>query len=185
MASCDYHPNRDVVSICMHCGRSICTECKVELNEKIYCNPCADNIYTSKVQGDAAVQENTSGLGSSAIVPQEVQGWNWGAFFLDWIWAIGNKAWIGVFLGLFAVIIYIVATQFNSEWVGWLTSIVISVVLALKGSEWAWQNKRWDSIEHFKRTQKKWRNWGIMAAIVSFVISITISLSGYNPQPPV
>jgi len=181
MAKCDYHPDRDVVGACVHCGRAICAECKVELDEKIYCNPCADNIFTGRVQGDATVRENTSGLGSSAIGPKEVRGWNWGAFLLGWIWAIGNKSWIGVFLGLFAWIIYIVATQYNSEWIGWLISIVISVVLALKGSEWAWQNKRWDSVEHFKGTQKKWRNWGMGAFIVSLVIGIIIGLPGYNP----
>jgi len=179
MASCDYHPGRDVVGVCVHCGRSICAECKVELDEKIYCNPCAANKYKSSAQRDSIPRENTSGLGSSAIVPKEVRGWNWGAFFLDWIWAIGNKVWIGVFLGLFAAIIYIVAIQFNSEWIGWPISIVVSVVLALKGSEWAWQNKRWDSVEHFKRTQGKWCRWGIGFTIIGFVIGIIIGLSGY------
>jgi hypothetical protein len=28
--------------------------------------------------------------------------------------------------------------------------------------EWAWQNKRWDSLEHFNRVQKKWSVWGVV-----------------------
>ena len=36
----------------------------------------------------------------------------------------------------------------------------------VQGNEWAWKSKRWDSIEHFKRTQKKWRNWGIVIFVI-------------------
>lgn len=178
MPTCDYHKDRDIIGVCIHCGRSICAECKVELDENIYCKPCAANKYADKVQGEVTAQENTSGLGSSTIVPKEVLEWNWGAFFFGWIWAIGNKAWIAVFLGLFAWISYIVATQFGSELVGVLIYVGMGVVLALKGSEWAWQNKSWDSIEHFKRTQRTWRNWGIVFTIVSFIIGFIIGSSG-------
>lgn len=30
----------------------------------------------------------------SEEVPSEVKKWNWGAFFLSWIWGIGNHVWI-------------------------------------------------------------------------------------------
>ena len=33
-------------------------------------------------------------------------------------------------------------------------------VLGAKGSAWAWRNGRWDSVEHFKRVQRKWAIWG-------------------------
>ena len=39
---------------------------------------------------------NTSGTGSGAIIPPGVAGWSWGAFLLNWIWAIGNRTWIGL-----------------------------------------------------------------------------------------
>ncbi|MFC1874482.1 hypothetical protein ACFLYX_04185 [Chloroflexota bacterium] len=181
MPTCDYHSARDIIGACIHCGRSICTECKVELDEEIYCNSCAANKYTDNVQGEATAQENTSGLGSSIIVPKEVRGWNWGAFLLGWIWAIGNKAWIGVFLCLFAWMISMVTLQFGSESIGLLLGVGVGVVLALKGSEWAWQNKRWDSIKHFKRTQRTWRNWGIGFTIVASIIGFIIGSSGWTP----
>jgi hypothetical protein len=44
-------------------------------------------------------------------------------------------------------------------------------VLGAKGSRWAWRNGRWDSIEHFKRTQRLWAIWGVviwLGAIVLF-----------------
>ena len=34
--------------------------------------------------------QNTSGYGSLASMPPEIRHWNWGAFFLTWIWGIGN-----------------------------------------------------------------------------------------------
>jgi len=155
--------------MCVPCGKPICVECKVVLGGKFYCNPCADKIFSSRVQGDATVAENTSGQGSSAVVPKEIRGWNWGAFLLTWIWAIGNKVWIGVLAGLFAWIVTAVTSQFATVWIYWLITLsclLISIVLGLKGSEWAWQNKRWDSIEHFKRTQRKWGWWGLGVFVV-------------------
>ncbi|VFS51713.1 hypothetical protein [Budvicia aquatica] len=38
--------------------------------------------------------ENSSGKGALAEIPAEIRGWNWGAFFLHWIWGIGNNTFI-------------------------------------------------------------------------------------------
>jgi len=103
--------------------------------------------------------ENTSGQGSLAVIPREIGGWNWGAFLLNWIWAIGNSVWIGL-LGLIP-----------------LVSFVMSFVLGAMGNEWAWRYKRWDSVEHFKRTQRTWTKWGIIivpGSIAFCIITFTI-----------
>src|SRR6202008_2407231 len=34
------------------------------------------------------------------------------------------------------------------------------LVLGVKGNAWAWRNGRWDSVEHFKRVQRRWAIWG-------------------------
>jgi hypothetical protein len=36
--------------------------------------------------------ENSSGTGKTTEVPAEIRGWNWGAFFLNFFWGIGNKS---------------------------------------------------------------------------------------------
>jgi saccharopine dehydrogenase-like NADP-dependent oxidoreductase len=41
-----------------------------------------------------------------------------------------------------------------------IVNIPMWVILGIKGSAWAWQNKRWESVEAFKRTQRKWAMWG-------------------------
>ena len=112
------------------------------------------------------VGQNTSGTGSSAIVPPEIKGWNWGAFFLGWIWGIGNSTWIA-FLTFIPV--------FNIIW---------AFFLGAKGNKWAWQNKKWDSIEHFKSTQRNWNIAGIIlfaisivAAVVAIIVAVVIPLA--------
>ncbi len=71
-------------------------------------------------------------------IPQEVRRWNWGAFFLTWVWGIGNNV-------LIALLVFVPFLNF-----------VWPIVLGIKGSEWAWQKKRWDNVEHFQHVQRIW-----------------------------
>jgi len=98
--------------------------------------------------------ENTSGQGDEADVPREIIRWNWGAFFLNWIWGIRNKTYIA-FLCIIPAI-----------------GFVMMIVLGMKGNEWAWQNKRWESVEQFLYEQNIWSKWGIRLAIVFLILGI-------------
>lgn len=94
--------------------------------------------------------ENTSGQGKQASVPPEVDRWNWGAFFLNWIWGLAHNTPLALLSFLPCV------------------GIFMPFVLGLKGSAWAWQNKRWDSVEQFRRSQ---RNWGLAGlGVLSFAL---------------
>ncbi|MBT1449778.1 hypothetical protein KJ365_02715 [Glaciecola sp. XM2] len=93
-------------------------------------------------------QQYVSGLGKDSVVPPEIKGWNWGAFFLNWIWGIGNSTYI-------ALLVFVP-----------LVNIVMLVLLGLKGNEWAWKNRAWRDVEHFKATQKKWRNASAILLLV-------------------
>lgn len=152
--NCYTHTDREAIGVCVSCGKPVCGECKVELGGKFYCNPCADRIFTSNIEAGA----NTSGQGSAAVVPSEVLGWNWGAFFLSWIWGIGNKVWIS-----FLVFI----PYFDLIWI---------FVLGAKGNEWAWRSKRWDSIEHFKQTQRSWAKWGLILFVLNIALAVGLIL---------
>jgi Cytochrome oxidase complex assembly protein 1 len=97
--------------------------------------------------------DNTSGQGKSALVPPEVDRWNWGAFLLNWVWGIGNRTFI-------ALLMFVPFVNF-----------VMPFVLGFKGSSWAWRNKRWQSIEDFKRVQRKWALWSLpVLAAIAFLI---------------
>jgi len=83
-------------------------------------------------------KEYISGLGKESKLPPELKGWNWGAFFLNWIWGIGNGTYI-------AFLMFVPLVNF-----------VMLFVLGAKGNEWAWQNKQWRDVDHFKSVQRKW-----------------------------
>jgi len=184
---CAYHPDKEPVGACVACGRLICVECKALLGGKIYCTPCADKIFVQdkpettrieKVESSAPQQPkvetktqvaaskpeessiqqpaNTSGQGSAAVLPPELKKWNWGAFFLSWIWGIGNGVWIA--------------------FIAFILGIIWSIVLGIKGNEWAWQHKKWNSIEHFQKTQRTWAKWGIGLFIAGVVIGIIYAI---------
>jgi hypothetical protein len=57
-----------------------------------------DNVYESlksDVDSTPGSFYNNSGM-KEDIYPDGVAGWSWGAFLLNWIWAIFNKSYIGL-----------------------------------------------------------------------------------------
>lgn len=98
------------------------------------------------------MQANTSGQGPQSVVPPEIRGWNWGAFLLNWIWGVGN----GTFIALLTFVP--------------LVGFVMPFVLGIKGNEWAWRNRVWRDVEHFKSTQRKW-SWAGLAIVVVLIPS--------------
>lgn len=109
---------------------------------------------------------NTSGNGQAAVLPEELKGYNWGALLLSWIWGIGNKAYITLLSFLVAFIPFI----------GGFAALGMNIWFGFKGNEWAWQNKHFESIEHFKSNQKKWTIAGIIVMIVSIIVWIFFAM---------
>ena len=91
-------------------------------------------------------------------IPDGIKGWSWGAFLLNWIWAIGNRTWIG----LLALIPYV--------------GFIMAIILGFKGREWAWKNKQWESVEQFNRVQQKWSFWGVVLTVGVFAIGILAAI---------
>ncbi len=90
-------------------------------------------------------------------LPPGIKGWSWGAFLWNWIWAIFNNTWIGLLALIPGV------------------NLVMIFVLGAKGREWAWKNKKWDSVEHFNRVQRKWSLWGIWLVVIGFVLALLVT----------
>jgi len=89
-------------------------------------------------------------------LPAGVAGWSWGAFAFSWIWAIGNRTWWGL-LGLVPGV-----------------GLVMRVVLGVKGREWAWRSRNWDSVDHFRRVQ---RRWSIAAGVCLVLLALVAALA--------
>ena len=106
-----------------------------------------------------SIAANNSGMGSGTEVPVEIRDkWNWGAFGFNWIWGIGNDTWI-------ALLMFVP-----------VANLVMLVLLGVKGNEWAWQNKRWESIEQFKRVQHLWAKVWVILLIVTVVLWILFGI---------
>jgi hypothetical protein len=99
--------------------------------------------------------DNTSGMGPGAQVPPELLKWNWGAFFLNWVWAIGNDTYLGL-LSFVPVI-----------------GFIVPFVLGVRGSRWAWQNRRWASVAEFQRVQRRW------AQIALVLMALFLGAAGF------
>jgi hypothetical protein len=99
-------------------------------------------------------------------VPAEIDGWNWGAFLLNWIWGIGNNTFVALLMFVPFV------------------NIIMPFVLGAKGSAWAWRNRHWESTEAFKAVQRKWALWGFvttglfMLLFVGLFVAVFASLKG-------
>lgn len=91
------------------------------------------------------MEEKSSVQGKKEAMPEELNRWNWGAFFLSAIWGIGNKTYVAL-LALIPVL-----------------NIFVMIALGLRGNKWAWKNKEWDSVEHFVTIQKRWNIAGYFA----------------------
>ncbi len=87
-------------------------------------------------------------LNDPAEIPRELDRWNWGAFFLNWIWGIGNST-------LIALLALIPGINF-----------IMMIVLGLRGSRWAWRNRYWRDAEHFRKTQRRWAIAGLAIWII-------------------
>jgi hypothetical protein len=161
-----------------------CPECRtknqltesLQYDRKYQCGKCGAVIYflqtenaearendtlgiADRFETDTPGRENTSGLGKLATVPPEIKERNWGAFLLAPIWSAYNYVWIG----LLSLIPFV--------------GVIVMFTIGQNGNEWAWRSKRWDSIEHFKMTQKKWQDWGLGLLLVTLIIWFLAYLS--------
>lgn len=127
----------------------------------IFCRGCGKEIHetANTCPHCGAPQGNAKANNKSQDIPEGVKGWSWGAFLLNWVWAIGNKTWIG----LLAFVPYV--------------GFIMAIILGFKGREWAWKNKDWDSIDHFNEVQKKWSFWGVTIVAIFFALGIIAAIA--------
>ena len=104
---------------------------------------------------------NNSGAGKdSPVLDIIAKKFNWGAFFLSWIWGLGNRSYI-------TLIIFPIAILGIIPVLGIIVQFGVMIWFGINGNKWAWQNKRWNSIEEFHSVQKK---WAIAAAIIQILL---------------
>ncbi len=66
------------------------------------------------------------------------KAFNWGAFFGTWIWGLFNKSYKTLWMLLLGLT---------------PAGLYYAIICGLKGNEWAYKNKQWESDEKFKQSQ--------------------------------
>ena len=89
MADCSYHPGKDAVGACVSCGKMVCLACRTELQEKVYCQPCANKLFVHKDSAPPAKIE-----AAPAPQVQNVSGAWWLLVILPFFFLFGTS-WIG------------------------------------------------------------------------------------------
>lgn len=76
-------------------------------------------------------------------------GWNWGAFFFNWLW--------GIFNGVYWPLLIMIPSGLSYRYpAAGIISFIMCVILGIYGNEMAWANKYWRNAKEFNETQHKW-----------------------------
>ncbi len=101
-------------------------------------------------------------------VPPEIARlrWNWGAFFLPWLWCVNHKLKWG-----WGILVVTALWVFGGS-LGYVFGIVYfgcALCLGLEGYTLGWQNRRFDggTAQYFD-VQRKWLAWGVAAPVLLF-----------------
>lgn len=135
------------------------------INRTRYDTPITPVMPSTTHQQPAQIQYTSNYTNG---VPNEIKGWNWGAFFFNWIWGVCN----GVYWPLILIVVNFI------PYVGALISLGGCVALGINGNEWAWKGKSWSSIQEFKRVQHKWSIAVLWVLGISVGLGILIGIAG-------
>ncbi len=164
--------------ICPACGNSVseralsCPRCGEPIAQKNHTD--ADQSKTATQEPDKDYQfinfDRKSYLKKKSNddpeeVEQVMQKWNWGAFFLTWIWGAAN----GVYITLLLLIPVL----------GWIAIPIAAFVLGKKGNRLAWESKdkEWEDINEFRRVQRFWAMGGAAVWAVLLLLILILALA--------
>ena len=127
----------------------------------IFCRGCGTSIHETALACPKCGAPNAQNAPATSadVLPPGIKGWSWGAFLLNWIWALGNRVW----LGLLCLVPYV--------------GFIMVIVLGFKGREWAWKAKKWESVEHFNRVQRTWTKWALIIIGMCVLIGILAAIA--------
>lgn len=96
--------------------------------------------------------------------PENLDKFHWGAFLLNFVWALPNGVWSGL-------LCLVPGPCF-----------IMPFVLGKWGYRWAWSKPRWEDKHHFARVQRAWTNAG--AGLTTLAMLAVIGWFGFHDLYP-
>lgn len=108
-----------------------------------------------------------------------IKGWNWGAFFFNSLWGLFNGVYWPIVVNIIVAIPMLCFVNEVFIAMGQFVNLIVCIILGIKGNELSWNsNKKWKSVEEFKRVQKKWSKavlwWLIIAVLLIIVLYLIV-----------
>lgn len=126
----------------------------------------AEDLRVGVNTADSTVHASNNSGTPDAQLPGELKGWNWGAFFLPFLWGPFNRVWVGLGTLLIGLVLPI-------PWIlGLLGYTALSLMMGVRGNEWAWRARKWESADHFRKVQRVWKTWGTVGFVAFGMITI-------------
>ena len=128
--NCYVHSDRDAIGVCVSCGKPICSECKVMLKEKFYCNSCADKLFAATSLPDISKEPN------------------WFQKHLNWTAVL---SWVALYPIIFVmsfvlgIILYLIDPNTSEESVtglAYLLAFVVTLAWLIPTGGWILKQKR-------------------------------------------
>jgi len=122
-------------------------------------------------------------------IPSNIKSFNWGSFVMWNWWGLWNGrpqlfflyiAIIGI--GPLLLCTEVAGLMFFGACFDWFISpiilFVMSIYYGINGNKIAWKNKKWESIEKFENSSKKWNIAGLVIfGLIFFILSLYVMTS--------
>jgi hypothetical protein len=130
-----------------------------------------DDGSVKKIPSSQSVNSNSQpepiSRTTSEVAPN--LGWNWGAFFFNWLW--------GIFNGVYWPLLMLIPAGLSYRYpAASIVSFIMCVILGIYGNEMAWSNKYWRNATEFNETQRKWSIAVLWVIGASFAFGIILGL---------
>ncbi len=120
------------------------------------------------------------------LPPSLERRWNWGAFWLPFLWGLNHHAYQTLIVLMFAVLSGIVSTvllirhpnvlaaPLVTLLVFWVAGLPFCIWFGMRGNGWAWRYRDFQSVEQFEVVQNIWAAW----AKITFWLTIATAIAG-------
>lgn len=118
-------------------------------------------------------------------MPAELKGFNWGAFFLTFIWGVYHRAYWTLGAPIYHLVCFkllptlgvphegVPVLHLRYFVIGFSIGVIaLKVVFGFKGNVWAWRSGQYIDAQHFRTMQRVWAIVGLVLNVGAWAVYI-------------